>query len=124
MSTKHISTDNLSTATAQEVFDFIVAHLREQGGRAESKNEVGNSSCKYRLENLQCAAGCLIPDEKYSPNFEGQKWYGVSRSLGVSSYHFDLISDMQSIHDSVDPAYWEDRFESAARIYKLVLAAK
>ncbi len=51
----------------QQIFDFVAAHLFEQG--KPSSNE---EYCLYRTkEGLACAIGCLIPDSFYDKQFEG-----------------------------------------------------
>lgn len=121
---KQASTDNMSTSSAQEVFDFIVTHLRAQGMRAETVAIGGMSACKYRLDNLKCPAGRLIPDEEYLPSFEGKDWFWVSGKLGVDSHHYYLINSMQAIHDKREVSEWENLFESVAAQNELILAAR
>ena len=54
--------------TAQEVFDFVVNHLRTQGKQAVDRD----GDCQYCTpDGLKCAVGCLIPDDKYDPCIEG-----------------------------------------------------
>lgn len=53
--------------TQQEVFDRVVLHFVDQ--KRPAMNHLG--SCKYRFNGLKCAAGVLIPDEKYAPVLEG-----------------------------------------------------
>lgn len=53
----------------QEIFDKVYTHLEQQGGA--SALETG--ACLYRSEDgKMCAVGCLIPDDKYDPKFEGE----------------------------------------------------
>ena len=55
--------------TKQQVFDFVLEHLREQG---EAAYEGG--TCKYRTEDgKSCAVGCLISDDTYDSSMEGFK---------------------------------------------------
>ena len=59
----------------QEVFDKIYLHLIEQGRK--SVNSDGR--CQYRYpDGDKCAIGCLIPDELYTPELEGN---GVSMPI-------------------------------------------
>jgi len=52
---------------AQEVFDYSVSKVIEQGAPA-----LQNGSCVYRAMNgSKCAFGHLIPDSLYHPRFEG-----------------------------------------------------
>lgn len=55
--------------TRQEMFDTAVRGVISQG--APSLSEIGE--CLYRGPNgLRCAAGWLIPDDKYSSALEGR----------------------------------------------------
>lgn len=59
--------------TNQEIFDTVAVHLLTQNKRATKAN--CSTTCQYRTsEGLKCAVGCLIPDEKYTPEMEP---YGV-----------------------------------------------
>lgn len=51
-----------------KVFNRIAEHLLNQG---KPCTETGTDSCLYRGPNgMSCAIGCLIPDDKYDPQFE------------------------------------------------------
>lgn len=53
--------------TDQETFDTVVRHLHRQGKPAV--DAFGN--CVYRApDGCRCAAGCLIPDDKYRESME------------------------------------------------------
>lgn len=57
------------SANLQELFDRIVNHLAKQ--KFQSKED---HMCKYRsTSGLSCAIGCLIPDDKYKPEFDSGK---------------------------------------------------
>ena len=91
-----ITLKNLHEATAQEVFDQVKNHLINQG--EQSLNSGG--LCVYRNANgLSCAAGCLISQEEYSPDFETNLWGDLITMRLVSSAHSDLIGELQQIHD-------------------------
>lgn len=96
---------DLNTSTSQEVFDYIIKHLRNQGERAtDNKN-----GCVYRSDRgLACAIGCLIPDSEYNEFMEGLSFDQLSREneseewfikLGFGK-HYDLLDTMQSFHDT------------------------
>jgi hypothetical protein len=99
-----ITLKNLHEATAQEVFDQVKNHLITQG--EQSLNSGG--LCLYRNANgLSCAAGCLISEEEYSPNFETNLWGDLIKKDLVPSAHSDLIGELQQIHDQ-----WEESAEN------------
>ena len=89
-------------ATAQEVAEFALDHLIEQGCR--SVNSEG--SCKYKGENgAMCAAAPFIPnyieemDKAYGQFEYDTSWYGICNVTGIDSEHEDLIKQLQRFHD-------------------------
>lgn len=120
--------------TRQEIFDIVVTSLRLQG--VKSRRESG--SCLYRgPNNTKCAAGWLIPDEKYKSEFELCDSIGniiakdVSNreSCEISLYdclvevageeNLYFISILQDIHDHVSVHAWESEWEKLAKDYNL-----
>ena len=110
-----VTLDTLATASAQDVFDTIVNHLRKRGERAFDEN----GTCCYRLNNLKCAAGCLIPDENYDPMYENIRWEALTEMSRVPSSHSSLIARLQDIHDEQLPIIWEEHFRYVAKIFNL-----
>lgn len=90
-----ITLATLEEATAQEVFDQVVNHLRKQ-----NKQAMSNSKCCYRHGDLKCAAGCLISDDEYHKNMEGSTWFILIDRFRISTAHQDLIFMLQDIHDN------------------------
>lgn len=111
-----ITLATLKDATAQQVFDQIVDHLRKQGRK--SRNE-SSGSCLYRYGDLKCAAGCLISDDEYSTELEFTTWTDLCEEGKAPGYHRTLIKRMQEIHDQSSEELWEDRFEGLASYFKL-----
>lgn len=102
-----LSMTTLSQYSAQEVFDHIVGHLRQQGERSTDGRQ-----CLYRGPGtLKCAAGCLISDDEYYPGMEGMSWVLITTP---TSPHRRLISALQFIHDS--GIYAIEKWENAFRI--------
>ena len=54
------------TATPQQVYDFVIGKLREQG--VPSIDVEGR--CRYLYGGLKCGIGQLIPDGKYLPEMD------------------------------------------------------
>lgn len=110
----------------QEIFDFVVNHIRKQGGPA-----LNNLSCAYRTEDgLKCAAGCLIADEVYAvygKDIEGEivTNYRVAMALKNSGIDVDdrlklrLITELQGAHDSLSTGpviiNFVEKFEKKAK---------
>ena len=94
---------------AQEVFDFAVGKVIEQG--APATNVDGH--CVYRTGNgNKCAFGHLIPDSLYKRSFENVTSAGIinsktktpqySPALAASlECHVDLIYSLQQAHDNI-----------------------
>ena len=120
--------ENIATASRQEVFDFVVTALLEQGRPSVSKvvltrpsvlYDVLDSvpfggSCRYRSiapENgavLKCGIGHLIGDVEYSSEMEGRNVLSIAsrwRSLRLREFaeaNREFIRDLQRAHDLFD----------------------
>jgi len=95
-----ITLATLQHATAQQVFDQVKAHLLSMKNRS-----MGAQGCAYRGElGSKCAAGCLIADDEYVRTLESYNWEDLSRMERVPSYHAELISQLQWLHDIL--RYW------------------
>lgn len=93
----------------QEIFDKVASHLITQGVQARYRRSDGYPSCAYRGENdTMCAAGCLIPDEEYNPEFEGLDWEDIGHAIpslaSLTDNDHALISSLQGVHD--DDSSW------------------
>lgn len=106
-----ITLKTLPQATAQQVFDQVVNHLLTQnekagvvGGKIEGAKF--NNGCRYRLNNMKCAAGCLIGDEEYRGTFEGFDWKDLVEISAVPDAHSELIVKLQRVHDDDEPEEW------------------
>ena len=90
---------------AQEVFDYSVGKVIEQGAKAVNQY----NQCIYRAVNgNKCAFGHLIPDSLYRDTFEDKTarsilrkgGNGYSSKLAASlEQHEYLITDLQTAHD-------------------------
>jgi hypothetical protein len=102
----------------QTVFNWIVAHLREQGQVCKSGQPT--SYCAYHnKEGLACAAGCLLPTKEYHPSFEGES----AKHIPFFARHFpkslSLIVDCQYIHDECLPQEWDEALTNLAAVRDL-----
>jgi hypothetical protein len=98
----------------QEIFDYVVSHLRAQGARSlNDENE-----CTYRsVDGYSCAVGCLIPDDLYTPSLEGRLVNQIredstfnlqTKYLGLQSLdRAALLQRLQRIHDN--GSHWSDK---------------
>lgn len=100
----------------QHLFDTIVAHLRQQGGRS-----LRPDGCAYRsTDGGMCAVGCLISPEEYCPTMEGNKVCDLGVSQGLSPEMLELLSKFQRIHDRVALEHWEQSFRVVAQRFQLI----
>jgi hypothetical protein len=89
----------------------VVAHLRKQGCPANDEN----GDCVYRgLNGTKCAAGCLIPDNRYSYSLEGNfvsDWplgeleggeLSVAKLFEELGHDRGLVNELQQCHDRWD----------------------
>ena len=91
----------------QEIFDTVATHLFTQGVQAKKYNmDDVLAVCQYRGPNhTKCAVGCLLPDEFYFPDMEGETISGLfSENKWVLPDFFkpnlDLLRDLQEVHDA------------------------
>ena len=121
----------------QETFDTVVAHLRRQGSKAQSRDPTsGVISCLYRApDGKRCAAGCLIPDDRYEPALELSAVGGTAEANHYGSnevtllieqlgHDIELVAALQSVHDNSDVADWEAALERLATDFGLRYSAK
>lgn len=109
--------------TTQEIFNRVARHLLTQGARAA--NPV-TGACLYRApDGKKCAVGCLIPDDKYRADFEGcLMGPGIfEAAVGAPSHErrrdFNLLLDLQAVHDGKMPCNWRFYLEDVSRTYLL-----
>jgi len=122
-----ITLATLPKATEQEVFDQVINHLRKQGGRSTfdedefvDTGELEYKGCAYRgSEGRKCAAGCLIGDDEYSVELEGQNWEYLSLKDIVPRTKMSLITELQYLHDNVSQESWNTRARDIAEDYGL-----
>lgn len=112
-----ITLRTLKDATAQQVFDQIADHMLTQFEQCAE-----GMGCRYRLEKLKCAGGCIISDEEYeefgADKLEDNSWHNLCKDLrekvdGVET-HKDLIGSLQDIHDGYFPDSWLNKLHLLA----------
>jgi hypothetical protein len=102
--------------TPQQIFDTVARHLLTQARQARSHADFG--LCAYRAsDGCKCAAGALIPDDLYDPEFEG---HGADSNFLVKRMppwwreNLMLIRDLQVVHDSYTPEHWKNQLALTA----------
>lgn len=98
--------------TSQQFFDRVATHLLTQKQRSYDPRR---AECRYRgPAGLQCAIGCLIPDEAYHPSFEGWNAWAdtaesraIRRAAGIRGRkQVGLATNLQQVHDLDEPTVW------------------
>ena len=123
----------------QEIFDKVATHLIAQGKQSRAMLThvlklgakpvaQGGAGCAYRGDGgTMCAAGCLIPDDEYKPEFEGIPWDCIAQEVpsfanAPQAVH-DLIGSLQLVHDDVlswsSPETLKDALRVVANHYDL-----
>jgi len=101
-----------ATATEREVFEYVRWHLLKQGERASARD-----LCVLRDPyGLTCALGCLIPEDEYRKEMEGNSNVDlfVDRYRPAWKRHEGLLTRLQRIHDDRHPSDWEARLDDLA----------
>lgn len=108
------------TYTTQTAFDKISAHLVKQDRRARPSKNIRICQLKT-AEGLQCAVGCLIPDEDYRIELEQ---YLVRELVAevpcLRGLDAQFLRDMQLIHDKENVENWPRMLRQYARKNGLV----
>lgn len=90
----------------KQIYDTVRSHLLLQ--MKQSIDAAG--IYMYRGDNgMKCAIGCLIPDQIYVADMEGD----IDQMLTLWPDHpfhdgdVAFMEDLQYIHDTIDPEFWE-----------------
>lgn len=112
--------------TKQEIFDIVSLHLLNQNEKSIAHSNLGGITCKYRgSNNLRCAIGCLIPDQEYTENFEGDSLFDGSKlwiffkSKNYSDESLYLMQKLQTIHDLSFPCVWKEKLISLGEEFEI-----
>lgn len=107
--------------TDQELFDRVATHLLTQGEQSFDEG-IG---CAYRGENgKKCAIGCLIPDEWYSEDLEGNTVHQkvIREAAGIAESQLQLADALQACHDCGLVSEWRDTLRQIATGFGLSAA--
>lgn len=109
----------------QEIFDKVAVHLLTQNKRSKNTDVEGDPYCKYRgTDNLMCAAGILITDDRYKVEMENKGWdklipiYPELQEITDEGGH-TVINDLQSTHDVVSVEDWKLNLKTYAHTNNL-----
>lgn len=131
----------------QETFDTVVKGLRKQGkksyGSIVRKSLYGTdqkiSGCLYLSpEGLKCAAGMLIPPERYSTSLEGGGIAAIAPNgdgfeaepnaatdlMWELGHNLELVGKLQRVHDCFDQEFFPQQLEGEFFILARALGLK
>lgn len=120
---KRVTLKHIEDFTLQEIFDKVAGHLLKQKRKAENAGQ-----CLYTMVEdhkvYTCAVGCLIPKADYKKSIEGRSSADAYNIItGKSLYNYgerkDLLSALQTCHDSRAVSHWRGELELIAERYKL-----
>lgn len=126
---------------AQDVFDFVAAHLLRQGVKAKHSS----GRCAYRdAADRSCAIGCLIPNHLYRANLEfvpfpsirdaglslnpmvhprTSRWYEILSEIGIRNSDLPLLRKLRMVHDTLSVRDWPAGLRTVATAYNLSVPA-
>lgn len=103
----------------QTIFNTVVLHLFRQGQRSLGPT---NWPAYYGRAGRRCAAGILIPAERYDPKMEGKSYDWVANSYKIlpaairTPAAVRFISSLQDVHDTAANWHSTDRLRTACRL--------
>jgi hypothetical protein len=120
--------------TKQETFDIVWKGLAAQGWK-KSMTAGDDEFCAYRgVDDCACAAGHLIPDDRYDPKMEGglvlysTEYASTASSIAVTNLMVELGHDLavvrecQRAHDGSDtPESMQLRLRKVAQQHGLTV---
>jgi hypothetical protein len=118
---KKVTIDRIDDFSQQEIFDFVVDHLRRQGETALNLD----GDCVYlNGKGQSCAGGCMIPVELYKKEIEGRGmsevsfWKAIGLDIPESTEKVMLLQNLQFAHDA-GVSNWDKQLRNVADQYKL-----
>lgn len=114
-----ITLKTLPKATKQEIFDQVAKHMLTQMQKSIRKKGSRTYGAYRGLNGLKCAAGCLIADEEYNPEFEKYTWNSLADWEYVPDSEYVLIQRLQDIHEEKNPKNWKKCLKNLCDYYFL-----
>jgi hypothetical protein len=112
-------------ADNQAVFRFVAEHLLQQRRKSQAQPSEGerDAFCLFRGPGgRMCAAGCLVPDSDYDPEWEQDGEIGtwsnpVTDYFTQRGFDLDLLLELQKIHDNTEVADWPRELQTTAEAF-------
>lgn len=110
----------------QEIFNQAYLGLKSQGfKRSGIVDEDGSFNCLYKMnDNLKCAIGWIIPDDKYSPKLDECHIQEVLELVGFDATDAEIqfCAYLQAAHDgSKTPEIMQLKLEQFAKACEVVI---
>ena len=105
---------NTPKEVLQQQFNEVYIHLMTQMKKSVSED---GKYCLYRGDDgLKCAAGVMIPDEKYTTDMECIPWICICESSKEAEGWLDkeLGMELQRIHDCLPVYDWDSDLTNLA----------
>ena len=113
--------------SASKIFYKVKAHLLQQGTQSIDED---TSNCRYRGDHgHSCAVGCLMTDDIYDYNFEGDSVHAariegalepiIGTQKAKRSNKLSLLDALQTVHDEYQPDVWESRLNKIQIEFKI-----
>lgn len=113
------SPPDVQVASIQELFDYSVGMLIQQGKPSNDCMIRARAQCLYRgVAGAKCAIGWLIPDNKYRPEMEQMVLSKVLPLCGwnnIDQRKASLLFALQGAHDYAQTNWWLIDFKNRAR---------
>lgn len=99
--------------TDQETFDFVFKKIIEQGKQSMKSISLNYEICAYRGDGgAKCAAGWLIPYDKYTPDMEGNVFdERFCERYNLTFSNVELVKALQRAHDTSYGQYFLHNFK-------------
>lgn len=123
----------------QEIFNKVWAHAQKQ----EPALNIDGECCYRTVDGRRCFIGCLIPDDKYTPQIENITPSNLMRfdaladviktgkdilrrifnEIGIATDSDNLVflQSLQRVHDMNNKINWDNELRNIAKTYKLTV---
>lgn len=95
----------MASVSRQQTFDRVARHLLRQGRPSVTAPLGEPRSPAYRGDDgCMCSAGCLIPNEMYSPEMEGRSVSDdqpAGEAIAALGHDLELVQQLQLLHDGM-----------------------
>lgn len=107
------------TLTNQQAFNTVAEHLIRQNKRSAVERD--GEFCRYRHGDMRCAIGCLIPDDEYREEYEGNNVDRLSAAgcRAIEGLDLRLLRLLQTVHDGYPVWNWPEALRAIGVSFSL-----